>query len=231
MSYRFRLYAPTDGVLFIDVYYDNEYRVSCIPKGTSTPCWDEEINATTVAVEAVLEDGYRVTTWKVNLDGVTYDTGQDTEYYSLQPGAVSSLIYKIEVEEIPKYYATLKFDANGGDGAPDAIEDNWTTNVNQLVHFDIPEDELTRGGYVFGGWSEFEDGGEPIWQAGDAYANYGSEDGEEYTLYAVWIKTGGGINIETGSGAESGTVYVWDSGEWVQGTVYVWDNGTWTKGV
>ena len=45
-------------------------------------------------------------------------------------------------------------------------------------------------------------------------------------------ETGGGnIHVDAGNGMETGTMYVWDSGEWKQGTMYVWDSGEWKKGV
>ena len=233
MAYRFRLYAPTDGVRFVDLYYDGDYVMSCFPEGNSTPCWDDpNCEAGTVMAEAVLEDGYRTTAWVVNLDGTSYQRPTDEDSYNYQvPDGTTSLAFRIEVEQLTMYYASLYFDANGGKDPPEAIEDNWTTNDDQLVNFDIPEDEPTREGYAFGGWAEYDDGSGGIWYPGDAYGNYGSEEGEKYTLYAVWIKTGGGINVDPGRGMETGTMYVWDNGEWVKGTVYVWDSGEWKKGV
>lgn len=233
MAYRFRLYAPTEGVKHIYVYYDDVLQGVCFPEGNSTPCWDDSgCEAAWVMAEAVLEDGFRTTAWVVNLDGTSYQIPTAENEYNYQvPDGTTSLAFRIEVEQLTMYYASLYFDANGGKDPPDAIEDNWTTNDDQLVHFDIPEKEPTRDGYTFGGWAEYDDGSGVIWYPGDAYGNYGSEEGEEYTLYAVWIKTGGGIYVDPGSGMETGTMYVWDSGEWKQGTMYVWDSGEWKKGV
>lgn len=241
MAYRFRLYAPTDGISWISIYYadangaNQQFIDSVRPQGDSTPCYDDaSCTAGLIYLIPSLQSGVEIDHWLVNRDN-DEDTKEKiyTEAAGVFPGVVTNLYVKVvlqETEEPTKYYASLYFDANGGKYPPDDIE-GYTTNSNQYVTFDIPDDVPIRDGYVFAGWSLEEDGSGTIRQPGGSITLWGSEYGEEYTLYAVWETGGGGIYVDAGYGMESGTVFVRDSVEYVKGTIYVWDSGEWTKGV
>lgn len=128
------------------------------------------------------------------------------------------------------YYATLRFDANGGRGAPDDVEGE-TTNDDQYVEIRIPWDEPTRNGYVFLGWA-FDDPSatRPDYYPGDYITVWGSESGETYWLDAVWEEeeTSGGAWVWDGAWYTA-TPWVYD-GAWTTSSAWVW-NGSWRQGV
>lgn len=127
------------------------------------------------------------------------------------------------------YYATIRFNANGGRGAPDDVEGE-TDNDDQYVRIRIPSDEPYRDGYIFLGWA-FDDPSatRPDYYPGDYITVYGSESGEEYWLDAVWEEEqGGGAWIWNGGWYQS-TPWVWDNG-WTTASSWVWD-GYWKQGV
>lgn len=51
----------------------------------------------------------------------------------------------------------LKFDANGGTGAPATMTDGNNDTYRNTNSFKIPQQEPTREGYVFLGWAEKQD--------------------------------------------------------------------------
>lgn len=69
---------------------------------------------------------------------------------------------------------TLKFDGNGGTGAPDDI----TVEHGGAIH--LPTTVPKRTGYVFRGWNTDPKAGTALYQPGDEYPGGGA------TLYAVW---------------------------------------------
>lgn len=128
------------------------------------------------------------------------------------------------------YYATLRFDANGGRGAPDDVEGE-TTNDDQYVEIRIPWDEPTRNGYVFLGWALDDPGAtRPDYYPGDYITVWGSESGETHWLDAVWEEeeTSGGAWVWDGAWYTA-TPWVYD-GAWTTSSAWVW-NGSWRQGV
>lgn len=128
------------------------------------------------------------------------------------------------------YYATLRFDANGGSGAPDDVEGE-TTNDDQYVEIRIPWDEPTRDGYVFLGWAlDDPSATRPDYYPGDYITVWGSESGETYWLDAVWEEeeTSGGAWVWDGAWYTA-TPWVYD-GAWTTSSAWVW-NGSWRQGV
>ena len=239
MAYQFKVYAPTEGVQYLYVYYDGVMQGVCFPEGIEDPCWKGETNAGTVAVEAVLEDGYVTTAWVVNENGTKKINETDNYLWNHSPkSSCTTLAMRIEVEqveEITRYYATLNFDAKGGEGAPDPIEDEWTTNKDQNVEIEIPRNKPKKTGYVFQGWSLKSNGSGDLWQPLDTIELLGSKSGEEYTLYAVWSSSsdGGVVHIcETnGKAFSTATPYIWTGSKWEAATPYIWTGGKWKKGV
>ena len=71
---------------------------------------------------------------------------------------------------------TVSFDANGGTGAP-------ITQTAGTGDVTVPEEEPSRPGYAFLGWSTTAGASAPSYQPGDTYTGDGSA-----TLYAVWDK-------------------------------------------
>ena len=81
----------------------------------------------------------------------------------------------------PSYNYNLKFNANGGSGAPNTITKTATDKTSNLK-FTIPSTEPTRSGYTFLGWSESSSASSATYTAGDTvYVDY-----NDLTLYAVW---------------------------------------------
>ena len=85
---------------------------------------------------------------------------------------------------------TLKYDANGGSGAP--ADQTWGTNEKYTKShtFNIPSTVPTRAGYVFKGWSDTK-GGSATRQPGGTCLVSQTVDGYNggsvtKTLYAVW---------------------------------------------
>ena len=85
---------------------------------------------------------------------------------------------------------TLKYDANGGTGAP--ADQTWGTNdkYTKSHTFDIPNTVPTRDGYVFKGWSDTK-GGSATRQPGGTCLVSQTASGYNggsvtKTLYAVW---------------------------------------------
>lgn len=77
----------------------------------------------------------------------------------------------------------VSFDANGGTGAPDAVEikkDGEATTVT------IPGDTPVRDGYTFLGWGVSADSADAKYEAGQTYTLSETEDLAGATLYAVW---------------------------------------------
>lgn len=178
-------------------------------------------------------------TFDVYVDGLD----PDTEYavnvaYNTSPTASGSEWIGIEYVTTDggggggggPYYATLRFDANGGRGAPDDAEGE-TTNDDQYVEIKIPWDEPTRDGYVFLGWAlDDPSATRPDYYPGDYITVWGSESGETYWLDAVWEEeeTSGGAWVWDGAWYTA-TPWVYD-GAWTTSFAWVW-NGSWRQGV
>lgn len=80
---------------------------------------------------------------------------------------------------------TLKFDANGGNGAPSKQSISGGTSTLTSASFYIPETVPTRFGYKFIGWNLFAGATGATYQPGDQIrVMYG----ETETLYAVWAQ-------------------------------------------
>jgi len=111
-------------------------------------------------------------------------TGTATFKITATDGGGASTTLTVAVNETT--YGKLNFNANGGTGAPAQMEDDTYTGT---FYYWIPEEEPTRSGYTFLGWSE------------DRYAttaDYRYDDGTttlddrfrttstNATLYAIW---------------------------------------------
>ena len=85
-----------------------------------------------------------------------------------------------------EWYFALKFDANGGSGAPAAQTYTTDTASETSYTFTIPKTVPTRKGYTFQGWS-FEKNGTASYQPGETCTLTRPKDGAiASTLYAVW---------------------------------------------
>ena len=87
-----------------------------------------------------------------------------------------------------EWYFALKFDANGGSGAPAAQTYTTDTASETSYTFTIPKTVPARKGYTFQGWS-FEKNGTASYQPGETCTLTRPKDGAITSiLYAVWEK-------------------------------------------
>ena len=87
----------------------------------------------------------------------------------------------------------LKFDANGGTGAPNTLTYGTTDRYEKSHSFNIPSQTPSRKGYTFLGWADNADVSEAIRQpGGTCLVSYYGDDVDikgtliSKTLYAVW---------------------------------------------
>lgn len=81
----------------------------------------------------------------------------------------------------PDVAATLKYDANGGTGAPDS--ESKSGPKGSSATFTVSRTEPTRDGYTFNGWNTVPNGNGTAYEAGNSISvAYGSTT----TLYAQW---------------------------------------------
>lgn len=234
MSFKLYVYAPTVGVESLGILSLSEFEAGgsvqvVYPAGTSTPCYTNTAMADgeIVAILATLEDGYQISRWVVNEDGtVSYEEAVDGRAIRYEHSGASNVYIRLEVEEIPTYYATLSFDANGGTGAPSSIPGSNTES--STITFTIPTTVPTRSGYAFTGWKLTYTGGYTIYQPGGTANVVGATSGITYTLVAQWTENAGGAHVYA-NGWGDASVYVYANG-WKKATPYVYANG-WKKGV
>ena len=82
------------------------------------------------------------------------------------------------------YTNTLKYDANGGTGAP-ATQTQTVTYPNTSCTFTVSQTKPTRNGYTFNGWYDAATGGSKVGSSvvvGSTYAN----SNQSKTIYAHW---------------------------------------------
>lgn len=96
-------------------------------------------------------------------------------------GSVSKTLYAVWEKEQQNVTYTLKYDANGGTGAPG---DQTATNANGSATFTISNTEPTRDGYTFLGWAESASAVSATHSGGDKITLTSSAP--KKTLYAVW---------------------------------------------
>ena len=81
------------------------------------------------------------------------------------------------------YTSVLRYDANGGTGAP--ADDAFTGTSTKAHVFTVASSAPVREGYRFDGWADTSDAVSSVYKAGDAVSV--DHDGTK-TIYAVWLK-------------------------------------------
>ena len=81
------------------------------------------------------------------------------------------------------YTSVLRYDANGGTGAP--ADDSFTGASTEAHVFTVASSAPVREGYRFDGWADTSDAASSVYKAGDAVSV--DHDGTK-TIYAVWLK-------------------------------------------
>ena len=98
--------------------------------------------------------------------------------YTMRGDAVLYAVWKIN-----QY--TLSFDANGGDGAPEAVTVDYGTAVTL--------ESIERANFIFKGWAETADAAAAAYAAGDEFTVEA-----DATLYAVWQHAAGWVKNDEG---------------------------------
>ena len=79
----------------------------------------------------------------------------------------------------------IKFDNNGGSGSINDISVKYGDNGT------LPTNTMTNTGFVFDSWNTDPNGSGTSYQDGATVSNLSSVDGDEITLYAQWVPSGG----------------------------------------
>lgn len=198
MSYRFRLYAPVDVRVptIALVNTAGQAFATVTPQGTGQYCYDGQIDIPFYIVPQ-FASGYDETIvggYYVNVDGTANEvasTGGGALFMAYGTYYTASDVQvRLELLTQETYYATLAFDANGGENAPSAIAGSMV-NSNPYVRFIIPADIPTRPGYAFAGWNQQADGsGAKTFMPGDYFDGWGqtTSPGPTHWLYAQWTE-------------------------------------------
>lgn len=127
-------------------------------------------------------DGWSEANQKLLLDReYTYTRGSTSKKYYVysklvgidKVGATMYASTTFTIPAIPKY--TVKFDANGGTGAPSSQTKTYGKTLT------LSSTKPTRTGYTFLGWSLYANDTTSTWASGGSYTTNASA-----TLYAVW---------------------------------------------
>ncbi len=163
------------------VFAINEYNVTFDMQGHGTQETPQTVNHGSYAERPLdpEEEGYGFIGWSTDPDTyVPFD-------FEKTPIVEDTEIYAIWLEKT----ATLTYDANGGENAPDSQTLKYTEEA------DITLDEPTRYGYTFEGWSSISTGNVE-YEPGGLYKDADVEP-ENDTLYAVWSQNSVEINYTT----------------------------------
>ncbi|MBQ3182248.1 MAG: InlB B-repeat-containing protein, partial [Clostridia bacterium] len=120
--------------------------------------------------------GYTLTGWYCEKYGYTLSLA---DIYTVSEDTTFVAVWQVST-------CTVSFDANGGEGAPEA----FTATANETVTLSsaVP----ARSGYVFLGWAESATASEATVKAGASYTPAG-----DVTLYAVWQDSAGHVHSYT----------------------------------
>lgn len=132
-------------------------------------------------------------TWTTGAKITNKDMSEATGYVSFgkswnTPGGTSTYISISGGKDLPApdVAATLKYDANGGTGAPDS--ESKSGPKGSSAKFTVSSTTPTRDGYTFKGWNTDPSGNGTAYEAGKTISvAYGSTT----TLYAQWEETPG----------------------------------------
>lgn len=134
----------------------------------------------TVSYTEPTRSGYTFLGWSTSSSASTpsYNGGDTIVSYG------SRILYAVWEQETTTFYAYLKYNANGGSGAPGQQSASITAvSASGSKTFTISSTEPTRTGHEFLGWSTSSTATTASYQPGGSISvSYGSS----VTLYAVW---------------------------------------------
>lgn len=181
-----------------EFYYSVAYDAN---GGESAPAAQKKLpgEKLTITTEVPVRYGYTFQGWA---------TTQKSTSVKYKPGAVYSadkdlLLYAVWKASV----YSVKFDANGGKGAPSAMKKTHDKAIT------LPKKVPTLQGYTCTGWADSPKAAEPQYLAGKPYTAEG-----DTTLYAVWTPTVYTITYVLKDGVplrENPVEYTMESGELV----------------
>ena len=137
----------------------------------------------TLAENAFTRDGYDFDGWNTEKDGKGTDYADKAKLTLAEDMTLYAQWKKASSEAKISY--TIKFDANGGEGAvPKSIEAKSGEEIT------LPKAELTRTGYDFKGWNTSADGKGKDYADSAKVKNLAMKEGATVTLYAKWVLAG-----------------------------------------
>lgn len=136
-----------------------------------------------IADNLYYQDIYTIPAWsKTGYTFLGYNTKQDGSGTSYTPGQNVKITQNVYIYALWKENEyTLKYDANGGNNAPDTITFLYTKWLNGV---DLSNNYPARTGYTFLGWNTKEDGSGTSYQPGSTV----KEISENTILYAQWAE-------------------------------------------
>lgn len=188
---------PNKAVTFTGSWTKNTYTITYnhndkdTNPATSTVSYDIEDDLT--LAQAPTREGYKFSKWNL-ADGLTapngnWAAGDYDASQQMDKGKYGNI--ELVAQWTDQYRYVLKFDANGGENAPETLTQEWKDeNSHQFTWTTNP----TREGYDFMGWATESDG-EPM-ASKTSYTMTGKpHDTEEVTLYAVWQRQTGNLKL------------------------------------
>lgn len=121
------------------------------------------------------KDGFTFAGWSTSISGKVEISPGET--YACESGT----LYAVWTKNAAEITYTLRYDANGGTGAPES--QSVTVDEGQIAKVTLRSEVPTRDGYDFLGWSDTIDSSQPLYANGEADVVLKSTT---TTLYAVW---------------------------------------------
>ena len=165
-------YTANSGATLYAVWKANTYTVSYNANGgTGAPSAQTKTYGVNLTLSSVIptRNGYSFLGWATSASATsaTYSAGG---LYTSNSGVTLYAVWKVNTY-------TVRFDANGGTGAPSALTKTHGVNLN------LPLTVPTRSRYNFLGWSTNPSATSATYTAGAVYPT-----NADTTLYAVWEK-------------------------------------------
>lgn len=159
--------------------------------GSGAPAQDSDDTYTDeffywISPDIPVRDGYTFLGWSESRSATAPDyredeaDGTESRFYTTDTNAT---LYAVWEQDVRTFTATLRYDGNGGSGAPgDQTASIQGTSATGSRTFSIPSDVPVRDGYEFLGWSMSATGTASLGSGDSVSVAYGSS----MTLYAVW---------------------------------------------
>ena len=164
------------------------YTLTYAPNGENVTGMPEAQTVTTTATSheftvsnmTPVREGYNFLGWADTADATAANVAAGATI-TLTKDAPEKTLYAVWEKQADVY--TLRFDANGGTGAPETMTGEDTYGDGSYM-FVIPTEVPTREGYTFLGWATDANATNPQVAAGTRYMLWAPNF--DVTLYAVW---------------------------------------------